>query len=521
MKCGAFAWLLTVVIGCGGELVDPGPGGGGAGGVASDGGGTDGGGGSGPKQPDDGLPLLGSDCDPMVPEHCGLPFPSNVYLLDDPDEKNPSGKSVRFGATSLPTRKKDGVHITPDMFFDVDGFSPAGAAMTFLPRATAYGAATPYDIERSLEDDSPTILIEAETGRHVPHWLDLDVSNDHEDQRLLMVRPAERLRDGTRYIVALRSIVDGRGDTIEPSTVFAALRAGEVLTEGSEAEVWTTYARKELYEDIFSKLDDAGVPRDDLQIAWDFTTASKEGNTSRMLKMRDLALEEVGEEGPSFVVTNVEEFPTVADNPYLLRRVEVKITVPLYLTSDQTTFGADEPYAYLHYDEDGALVQNGTMEMDVLIHVPRSVLSGAKHGLLQNGHGLFGSRNEGRNGFFAKTTNRDHYIGFSMNFFGFDEDAEGMATQILFGRFDGFKSLTERQIQGMVNQLLGMRMMLGRVRGDGDSGRKRRCADRSCVDRSRGTRLSRRQSGRHHGRHVHGGLHGRDAWRAGRAGNVV
>src|SRR5262245_61357727 len=50
-----------------------------------------------PEQPEGGLPLLGGDCDPMVPDLCGLPFPSNVYLLDDDRGKNPSGKSVRFG----------------------------------------------------------------------------------------------------------------------------------------------------------------------------------------------------------------------------------------------------------------------------------------------------------------------------------------------------------------------------------------------------------------------------------------
>ncbi|MDB5218004.1 MAG: hypothetical protein JWO86_5931, partial [Myxococcaceae bacterium] len=44
-------------------------------------------------EPTGGLPLLGADCDPLVPQHCGLPFPSNVWLVD--------GK-VTFGATTLP-----------------------------------------------------------------------------------------------------------------------------------------------------------------------------------------------------------------------------------------------------------------------------------------------------------------------------------------------------------------------------------------------------------------------------------
>ena len=45
-------------------------------------------------------PLLEGDCDPIVPTRCGLPFPSNVYLVDD--AKTATGKRVQFGATTLP-----------------------------------------------------------------------------------------------------------------------------------------------------------------------------------------------------------------------------------------------------------------------------------------------------------------------------------------------------------------------------------------------------------------------------------
>ena len=42
-------------------------------------------------------PLLEADCDP-IGNHCGFPFPSNVYLRDDPSGKNKSGKRIQFGA---------------------------------------------------------------------------------------------------------------------------------------------------------------------------------------------------------------------------------------------------------------------------------------------------------------------------------------------------------------------------------------------------------------------------------------
>src|SRR5687768_6813216 len=42
-------------------------------------------------------PLLEADCDP-IGNYCGFPFPSNVYLRDDPSGKNESGKRIQFGA---------------------------------------------------------------------------------------------------------------------------------------------------------------------------------------------------------------------------------------------------------------------------------------------------------------------------------------------------------------------------------------------------------------------------------------
>ena len=429
-------------------------------------------GGGAPVRPEGGLPLLGSDCDALVPSFCGLPFPSNVYLQDDPSGRNLSGKSVRLGAETFPPNK-DGERLAPELFSDHDGFSPGNALLTHLPRAVADGCATPYDIARSLQADSPTVLIEADTLRRVPHWVDLDMSTDNDgeegrpDRRLFMIRPAERLRDAARYIVAIRGVRNRSGDVIPPSPVFDALRGGYVMSDGSAAEKWTTYARRGLYSDIFGKLALAGVDKTDLQIAWDFTTATRENNTRFMVEMRDAALEAVGDQGPDFEVVNVEEFPTEQDHPELLRRVEVRMTVPLFLTA-ATSGAPGTELDRLSFDPTtGALAQSGTMQQDVLILVPRSVLGGEPHGLLQNGHGLFGSRFEGRNGYLARTANGQHFIAFATNYFGFDEDSVPLAVETLTGNFEGIKSFTERQIQGMVNQLLAMRMMMGRVATNG------------------------------------------------------
>src|SRR5690349_8220867 len=77
--------------------------------------------------------LLDTDCDPLVPTKCGYPFPSNVYLTDDP--KTVTGKHVAFGKYTLPFIKGIG-NTNPDVFAISDGFSPGAAALTELPGAT-------------------------------------------------------------------------------------------------------------------------------------------------------------------------------------------------------------------------------------------------------------------------------------------------------------------------------------------------------------------------------------------------
>ena len=43
--------------------------------------------------------LATTGCDPLVPDVCGLPFPSNAWLVDDP--ATPTGHHVQFGPQTL------------------------------------------------------------------------------------------------------------------------------------------------------------------------------------------------------------------------------------------------------------------------------------------------------------------------------------------------------------------------------------------------------------------------------------
>lgn len=393
--------------------------------------------------------LLDKDCDPLVPTQCGFPFPSNVWLTDDPNTV--TKKRVSFGAETLPKAKPTGKYTDPKSFSDFDGFSAGQAPMTHFPGATVQGLPTQDNIELSMTDESPTILIDAETKERIPHFAELDMSTEADDDRTFMIRPAVRLKDATRYIVAIRNVVGADGKKLAPSPAFQALRNGTRLD--SEPSVGR---RRGLYADIFGRLEEAGIPRNNLQIAWDYTTASRENNTRRLIAMRDDALKIVGDLGPEYTITSVEPDP----NPDIWKRIYGKMKVPLYLDKPETG-------GRLVLGPDGLPKQNGTAEYEFVIHIPNSVKNGQPAALLQNGHGLLGSKNEGRDGYLSELSNKKNYVSFSVDFVGMcEEDQQTVIDAVGSGDISNFQALVDRQHQGVVNSLLAMRMMKGRFLND-------------------------------------------------------
>jgi len=386
---------------------------------------------------------ISPDCDALVPQHCGFPFPSNLWLVDDP--KMPSGKRVQFGATTLPAYQS-GHPNDPKTWADHDGFSPGMTPITHIIGATVTGLPTQKNMELSVGADSPTILMEAETGARVAHFAELDMSSLYDEQRALVIRPAVRLKDQTRYIVAIRRVVDASGTAIAPSPAFKALR------DGTPSDNASIEARRALYADIFDKLGKAGIAKSDLQLAWDYTTASRQNNTGALIKMRDEALAKVGAAGPSYKIKQVEMDP----NPHIKKRITATMTVPLYL--DKPDSGGR-----LVLGDDGLPKQNGTADFDVLIHVPNSIANGTKPPgpPLQNGHGLLGSKTEGQNGYLAQFADEYGYVAFSVDMIGLANDDVGYVTNALAVDAYQLKAIFDRQHQGLLNALLAMRMMKG------------------------------------------------------------
>jgi hypothetical protein len=384
-----------------------------------------------------------------VPTQCGFPFPSNVFLVDDPSTT--SGKHVQFRKTTLPALHLHNIDPTP--WTRSDGFSPGQAALTHLPGATVTGLPTPNNVELSVTTQSPTILLEVNadgTTRLVPHFAELDLSTGAAPaDQAFMIRPVERLKDQTRYIVAIRHVVDASGTALAPTPVFQALRDCTPSTDPSVGP------RRALYADIFSKLSAAGISRNDLQLAWDYTTASRDNNTRDMLKVRDDALSVVGVQGPAYTISTVTDDP----NPYIALRIEGTMHVPLYLTS--ATLG--DSTARLNRGPDGLPTQNGWLDFPFLVQIPNSVAQDTQPDpVFEQGHGLLGTRYEGEDGYTARLAQDGKYVTVAINLMGFANEDINTAISAVVEEPSTFLGLVDPQHQGIVNELMAMRMMIGR-----------------------------------------------------------
>ena len=121
-------------------------------------------------------------CDPLDPRHCLLPFPSDTFTVAD--DATETGRRIAFDRASMPVNK-DGVAVDPTEWNRNDGFSPGQAISLHVPGLDIDASEIPSltDIEASLADDAPIVLLDATTGDRHPYFAELDQTVTTDDAR--------------------------------------------------------------------------------------------------------------------------------------------------------------------------------------------------------------------------------------------------------------------------------------------------------------------------------------------------
>lgn len=381
-------------------------------------------------------------CENLDTTYCMLPFPSDRYV------EHTEGQSPRlaFDAEALPINRV-GETFDISAFEGLDGYGAASPVIFHLPDAAWPSTDHVFDPEPSMGAGALTVLINADTGERIPHWLEPDYLVPDEPY-LFVLRPAVPLPRSARIVVGIRGLQGDTGEPVEAPAPFAALR------DGLASRHRGNHARRDHFEDnIFPVLEQAGIPRDDLQLAWDFTVASTENATTDLLTMRDRMLEIVGDAGPSVTWESVE-IPD--DDPDIAAIFDGIAQVPSFLLPEN-----DLGLRIIRRDSQGLPVADGFESVPFRLQIPHSAVSaGAPSPVMQYGHGFLGRRAEGNNRWLRSLANEYQFSVIAANMQGMDETVIGTWISALADNAGNMPYLADEALQGITNHLALQRLVV-------------------------------------------------------------
>lgn len=370
-------------------------------------------------------------CDPLDERACLLPWPNDAFTVPAPTA---TGRRLAVHPDATPLNA-DGTPIDVTDQNRADGFSPGSAVLALVPGIDldTTGIAPSTNIAASLVEDSPVVLLDTVTGDRIPYWGELDAKGAAGDQ-LLMIHPAVSLPEGHRISVAMRHLVDTDGQEIAPTEAFLAAMDG--TPEPLE--------RARYFRELLAELEQAGVTKDGLFLAWDFTVASAESLSGRVLHARELAYASIGDGAPAFTVTGSTDNGGV-------RVLDGTYEVPNFLTGD----GA--PGSTYALGDDGLPVQSAEQPVYTApFHctLPLSATDGRP--TIVYGHGLLGDRFESDGLAFAAQTGvagvcATDQIGMTA------DDVANLAG--ILSDLSRFPEQADRMQQGLLNQQFLARLL--------------------------------------------------------------
>ena len=351
-------------------------------------------------------------CSPFSNDACMMPWPSMAYL--DPDPTSATGFRVNIPASATPANG-DHISVDPTPLDRWDGFSPSGPILVRFPGGVSAtglpGWANPDD---SLAADAPIVLIDVNSGERKPFFAEVDMNVTDPTERTLIIRPLVRLKEKTRYAVAIRNtVLSADGVTpLTPNPEFAKLLAGRTITHPRGAQTTAGFAN------MFISLEAAGVHRDELVLAWDFVTASDEFLTSDMRTMTSAALTANGD-GSGITFQPQELTGTSSLHQYI-----GTFDSPNFLTANE-----DNDSVIVRAPVTGLPVLTGTHPARFAAIVPQCVTTEPlPRPTIVFGHGLFGSAQSYLTDAFVQSIAEQYcFIIVAGDFIGLTERQLGLA----------------------------------------------------------------------------------------------
>lgn len=384
---------------------------------------------------------LDLDCDPIDPSECALPWPSNLYLVDD--TTTPTGARLQFGETTLPEGRQQ---ISPDPWTDLDGYGVSTPIMFKAPNlnlANLPSEEAPRGAWDGEIGDAAIFKVEADDSlTRIPFWAERDL-RDTPDASVYYMRPAVILEEGARYIVMLRNLETTDGNALERSEAF------ETLVRGKGDSDPVLKDRQERFDWVFDRLQEQGIDKEELYLAWDFNVASHEALHGPMLQGRELILDRLNGGGPDMEIVQMETFQREdqsADdyNPYIRYAIRGTFASPQIVES----VGSGHLF---HRDENGDLALADDVKRDFWVRIPYSAVGddSTTASLMQYGHGLMYLGEEISLESQERMAEIHNYVFFASNWTGMSTNETGGVFAAL-NDFSDFRFVSDTMHQGIL-----------------------------------------------------------------------
>ncbi len=390
------------------------------------------------------VPLaLPEGCNPLLGGgDCFLPYPSDFFRV--PDSTATSGARIETrGAAKLAAA--DGSSADVSDWRPIQGYSRSSTVLGTLLAPTAdAGLVGFFDSpgETLAVRSSATLIVDAASGELVPHFADLDPRANDASRQAIALHPVVPLGESRRYIVAFHGLVSPTGADVPAPEGFRRIRDGEAAGDTALAPLVARYE-----SDVFPPLEALGLPRAEIQLAWDFTTGSDLDVTGDMRRVRELALAWLASHTPEITIDDVEEHAP-GDGSGLWRTVSGTVRGPRFVDSP-------DPGARLTRDGDGRVRQDGTVAFPFLAQIPerlRDPAAGVGR-VIGLGHGFFGTRNEVRSASAIQSANALGAVVTSIDWWGMSvTDAPGVVLSLV-GNPARATLFTDRVHQAIANWL--------------------------------------------------------------------
>ena len=382
---------------------------------------------------------------------CMAPYPSDFHRAPDPASATGFRLGLRGAARPV---KPNGETADPHDVVAADGASLVPTITLGLAGDVVHDGLPGVldDPALSARADSGTVILDTRTGRLVPHYADV-VDRKDGPHTPITLRPFSVLEPRTRYVVAIRGahLAPAENNTAAapqlapPPEGFRRLRDGVAAGDPALATLAPRFDAE-----VFAPLAGAGIARDSLQVAWDFTTGSAEQPLADMLRVRELTL--------AWLAANEPQLRVVAtrDGTGKIAKIfDVSVTVPLFLDRP-------DPGGRLVHDAGGKVVQNGTTTFTLVVVLPTSVRDRAQRGrAVAYGHGFFGTTAELESDAAQALAEHTGAVLFGTNWWGMSKEDLALVADTVTTRPEHFGDFAERVHQAMANWLVALAAIRG------------------------------------------------------------